>query len=38
VETIVVPSIDVIRRGILIGSIAKLGSELGGVSTIRNLS
>jgi hypothetical protein len=35
---IVVPSIDVIRRGILIGSIVKLGNELSGVSTIRNLS
>ncbi len=37
-ETIVAPNIDVVRRGVLIGSIAKLDSKLGGVSTIRNLS
>ncbi len=30
--------IDVIRRGILIGFVAKLGSELGGVLKGRNLS
>jgi hypothetical protein len=35
---VVAPNIHVIKRGILIGSIAKLGSELGGVSVIRNLS
>ncbi len=35
-ETIVAPNIDVVRRGVLIGSITKLG--LGGVSTVRNLN
>jgi hypothetical protein len=29
---------DVIRRGVLIGSTRKLGSELGGISAGRNLS
>jgi hypothetical protein len=38
VEMIVAPNINVVRRGILIGSVAKLGSELGGVSVRRNLS
>jgi hypothetical protein len=38
VETVVAPSINVIRKGILIRSITKLGSESGGVSTVRNLS
>ncbi len=38
VETVVAPSINVIRKGILIRSTTKLGSESGGVSTVRNLS
>jgi hypothetical protein len=38
VETIVTPNIDVVKRGVLIGSVAKLGIGLGGVSVIRNLS
>jgi len=38
VGTIVAPNIDVVKRGILIGSIAKLGSGLGGVLARRNLS
>jgi hypothetical protein len=37
VETIVLPNMDVVRRGVLIGSVAKLGSELGGVLVGRNL-
>jgi hypothetical protein len=35
---IVAPNINDVRREILIRSVAKLGSELGGVSTRRNLS
>jgi hypothetical protein len=38
VETIITPNINVVRRGILIGSVTKLGSELGGVLIGRNLS
>ncbi len=38
VETVVAPNINVVKRGILIISETKLGSGLGGVSTIRNLS
>ncbi len=38
VEMIVAPNINVVRRGILIGSVAKLGSESGGVSAGRNLN
>ncbi len=38
VETIVVPNIDVVEKGILIGSATKLGSKLSGVSVIRNLN
>jgi hypothetical protein len=38
VETVVVPSIDVIKKGVLIGSTIKLGSGLGGVSAVRNLN
>jgi hypothetical protein len=38
VETIVAPSINVVKKEVLVGSIAKLGSELGGVSVVRNLS
>ncbi len=37
-EIIVVPNLEVVRRGILIGSIANLGSGLDGVLTGRNLS
>jgi len=38
VETIVAPNIDVVKRGVLIGSIIKLGSGSSGISVIRNLS
>jgi hypothetical protein len=38
VETIVVPSMDVVKRGILIGFVAKLGSGSDGVLARRNLS
>jgi len=38
VETIVVPNINVVRRGVLIRSITKLDSGLGGILTVRNLS
>jgi hypothetical protein len=38
VETIIAPNIDLVRRGVLIGSATKLGSELGGVLIRRNLS
>jgi hypothetical protein len=38
VETIVAPSIDVVRKGILIGSTIKLGNRLGGVLAVRNLN
>jgi hypothetical protein len=31
-EIVVVPSIDVVKRGVLIGSAVKLGSESSGVS------
>jgi len=37
-ETVVAPNIDVVKRGVLIGFTAKLGSGLGGVSIIRNLN
>ncbi len=37
-ETIVVPNIDVITKGILIRSATKLGSRLSGVLARRNLS
>jgi hypothetical protein len=30
VETIIAPNIDVVKRGVLIGSITKLGSRSGG--------
>ncbi len=36
--TIVETNIDVVRRGILIGSVVKLGSGLSGVLAWRNLS
>jgi hypothetical protein len=35
---VVVPNIDVVRRGILIGFIAKLGNGSNGVSIGRNLN
>jgi len=38
VETIVEPNINVVRRGVQIGSVTKLGSESSGVSVVRNLS
>jgi hypothetical protein len=38
VETIVTPNMDVVKRGILIGFLAKLGSGSGGVLTGRNLN
>jgi len=38
VEMVVVPNIDVVRRGVLIGFVAKLGSRSNGILAIRNLS
>jgi hypothetical protein len=38
VETIVVPNINVVERGGLIGYVAKLGSRSSGVSTRRHLN
>ncbi len=38
VETIVVPNMDIVKRGILIRYVAKLGTESGGVLVGRNLS
>jgi len=35
---VVVPNMGVVRKGILIGFVAKLGSGLGGVLTRRKLS
>jgi hypothetical protein len=35
---VVAPSIDVVKRRVLIGSVAKLGRRSGGVSTRRNLN
>jgi hypothetical protein len=35
---VVAPNIDVVKRGVLIGSVTKLGSRSGGVSTRRNLN
>jgi hypothetical protein len=37
-EMVVALSIDVVKRGKLIGYVAKLGSELGGVLVTKNLS
>ncbi len=37
-ETIVAPNIDVVKRGVLIGYTTKLGSRLGGVLVVNNLS
>ncbi len=38
VEMVVAPNIDVVRRGILIGFVTKLGSRSCGVSVVRNLN
>jgi hypothetical protein len=38
VETTVAPTMDVVRRGLLIGSIEKLGSGLGGILARRKLN
>jgi hypothetical protein len=38
VGKVVAPNINVVKREVLIASIAKLGSGLGGISIIRNLS
>ncbi len=35
---VVAPNINVIKREVLIGSISKLGSKLGGVSARKNLN
>jgi hypothetical protein len=35
---VVVPNIDFVRMGILLGFVAKLGSGLGGISVGRNLN
>jgi hypothetical protein len=35
VETIVTPTMDIVKKGILIGFVEKLGSGLGGVLTRR---
>jgi hypothetical protein len=33
-----VPNINVVKRGVLVGSATKLGSGLGGILAIRNLN
>jgi hypothetical protein len=38
VKTIIGPNINVVKREVLIRSLAKLGSGLGGVSAVKNLS
>ncbi len=38
VETIVVPSMDFVKKGVLLGFVTKLSSGLGGVSAGRNLN
>ncbi len=35
-ETIVTINMDVVRKGVLIGSVVKLGNGLGGVSATTN--
>jgi hypothetical protein len=35
---VVVPNIDVVKKGVLIGLTKKLGSESSGVSAVRNLN
>jgi hypothetical protein len=37
-EMVIVPNINVVKRGVLIGSTTKLGSGLGRILTRRNLS
>jgi hypothetical protein len=37
-ETVVSPNINVVKRGVLIGSVTKFGSRSNGISTIKNLS
>ncbi len=37
-ETVVAPNINVVRRGVLIGSATKLGNGSSGISVIRNLN
>jgi hypothetical protein len=38
VETVVVPTMDVVKRGVLIGFVTKLGSGSGGILIGRKLS
>jgi hypothetical protein len=38
IETIFAPTMDVARTGILIRSVAKLGSQFGGISTGKKLN
>jgi hypothetical protein len=38
VETVIEPNIDVVKRGVLIGYVTKLGSGSNGVSIRRNLN
>jgi hypothetical protein len=38
VETMVAPSMNVVQGGVLIQSIAKLGSKSSGISVVRNLN
>jgi hypothetical protein len=38
VEIVDAPNINVVRRGVLIGSITKLGSGLSGLSIVKNLN
>jgi hypothetical protein len=38
VETVVTPSIDVVRKGVLIEFAKKLSNELGGILVGRNLN
>jgi hypothetical protein len=38
VEIIITPNMDVIKKGVIIGSITKLGSGLGGILAERNLT
>jgi hypothetical protein len=37
-EMIVVPSINVVKRGVLIGSVMKLGDGSNGILVVRNLN
>jgi hypothetical protein len=38
VETIIEPCIDIVKKGVLIGSTTKLGNKLGGILVGRNLN